>query len=196
MNNKAFWSGVCLFLFLTSTGCAPEPLPGELAPFVPQQDEGDDGETFEQQGFKITPLATYDIEARVLSIKSYNDSEQDNLAPLDFALGWGEMSDPLVYEELDIRQGHRWYNYSWGSKGPPIPLSSIIKQSANVHLIPKNDEIKDQLFDVNEGEVIRLKGRLVAVQQGHFHWRSSLSRKDSGNGACELMYVEEIKRLY
>jgi len=35
----------------------------------------------------------------------------------------------------------------------------------------------------------------VKAQDG-WTWRSSLSREDTGNGACELMLVEEVRLIF
>ena len=41
-----------------------------------------------------------------------------------------------------------------------------------------------------------MTGELVVVSsQGRGEWRSSLSRDDTGAGACELMYVDSLKIL-
>ena len=42
--------------------------------------------------------------------------------------------------------------------------------------------------------LIYLKGQLVEVKSSDgWTWRSSLSREDTGGGACELMLVEEVR---
>jgi len=44
-------------------------------------------------------------------------------------------------------------------------------------------------------EVVELRGRLVEASRANgWRWRSSLSREDSGAGACELMLIESIDR--
>ena len=46
------------------------------------------------------------------------------------------------------------------------------------------------------GERIALAGQLVRVDGDNgFNWTSSLSREDTGAGACELVWVEQLKRL-
>jgi hypothetical protein len=49
-----------------------------------------------------------------------------------------------------------------------------------------------RLRSVAGGDIIELRGYLVEVTAPDgWHWRSSLSRTDSGDGACELMWVTE-----
>jgi hypothetical protein len=41
------------------------------------------------------------------------------------------------------------------------------------------------------GEIVHMEGYLVRVDgPDGFQWASSLSRSDTGNGACELFWVE------
>ena len=45
-------------------------------------------------------------------------------------------------------------------------------------------------------EFVRLTGYLVDVQgPGGFRWRTSLTREDTGDGACELMWIERVEVL-
>lgn len=149
---------------------------------------------WEFKDFNILPLAKYKIEARVLSRENYWLGVQSQLSPIDLALGWGEMSRTSIYNKLKISQGGRWYSYSWDSAGPPIEVSEIIKSSANVHIIPANEKIAKKLKRVKRNDTIRLQGYLVRIenQDKTWHWESSLTREDSGDGACEVLWVEEL----
>ena len=43
------------------------------------------------------------------------------------------------------------------------------------------------------GDVVTLEGDLIeADKPGGWKWRSSMTRDDTGNGACELVYVEAL----
>jgi len=168
------------------------PPPGVLAPQQPAQRsiaprEWPHGE------FKIEALAEFALTARVLSRADYSFGIESELAPTDLAFGWGQMSDSAVLERLDIRQSGRWYHYRWGADGPPIPQDEIVRSSANMHLIPANAEVAAALKRVRAGQLVSLRGLLVAVERGDgWQWRSSLSREDSGAGACELIWVEQL----
>jgi hypothetical protein len=50
------------------------------------------------------------------------------------------------------------------------------------------------LKSVRVGQIVQLTGNLVEVEQikDHWIWRSSLTRNDSGNGACELIFVKSL----
>ena len=145
------------------------------------------------KGYEINPVARYEIRARVLSTKRYFLDREADLSPVDFVLGWGPMSDNAVAAKLDISQSHRWYHYRWDDT-PPIDPAMIIRSSANTHLIPADDEIKACLLRVRRGEIITLKGYLININHPDgWKWRTSMLREDSGEGACEVMWVSEIK---
>jgi hypothetical protein len=143
---------------------------------------------------KITPLAGFSLQARVLAREDYRFDAGAEFSPTDLALGWGPMSEAGMSSKLNISQSGRWYQYSWNSDGPPIPLDDIIRHSANMHLVPSNDAVAASLKSVSKNDIVELNGWLVRIEKNNgWHWQSSLSREDSGNGACELVYVCSIE---
>ncbi len=143
-------------------------------------------------GYRLTPLARYDIKALVLSTHTYWFGTESKFSPVDFAVGWGAMSDQSIIDQLNISQGGRWYEFSY-SQDPSIPDGAIISHSANMHLIPASVIIKNRLSRVRAGEVVELKGCLVQITgETGYQWVSSLTRTDTGGGACELMFVEDV----
>ncbi|QXW26921.1 hypothetical protein KXJ74_05650 [Acinetobacter johnsonii] len=144
-------------------------------------------------GYSMTNLEPYAGEFRVLSREDYSFGREAEISPVDFALGWGSMTDPAVYKQLSISQSNRWYYWRY-ENSPPIPVNEISTHSANTHLIPATKAIAKQLAQIDQDNLIYLKGQLVEVKaQDGWTWRSSLSREDTGNGACELMLVEEVR---
>lgn len=149
---------------------------------------------FEHRGYKIQPLAEFSIKSRVLSVENYASGREADLSPIDLAMGWGRMSDTAVISQLHISQGNRFYFWRYDNQ-PPIPTGEIISHSANMHMIPASPEIEKVLKAVKPGEVVTLSGYLVeATANDGWRWRSSLTREDSGAGACEVIWVKEIAR--
>jgi hypothetical protein len=104
------------------------------------------------------------------------------------------MSDERVTSQINISQRNRWYY--WQTDNFPIPRREIETSSANMHMIPANDYVRDQLMALNEGQVIELSGYLVrADAPDGWRWVSSMTRTDTGNGACEVVYVERLRVL-
>jgi hypothetical protein len=46
---------------------------------------------------------------------------------------------------------------------------------------------------IRPGQQVRIDGWLIRIDDGNWHWISSLRRDDSGNGACELVYACAIR---
>ncbi len=168
--------------------------PGILIAEKPKQRLISKRTAFQHEGYRITPMATFDIKARVLGIEGYSFDRAADLSPVDLALGWGPMSDEAVLDKISISQAARFY--FWRTRRVPIPRREIETNSANMHIIPANDIVDDQLDDIRVGSLIRLKGNLVAVKgTDGWQWNSSMKRTDTGNGACEIIWVEEVEFL-
>lgn len=169
--------------------------PGVLIANEPTQQLTSSEAPFVYKEFQIKPLATFSIDARVLHRKIYRYDPGAPLAPVDLAVGWGPMSDEAVLDRLDVSQASRFYFYEWQGQ-PPIPREEIISHSTNLHLIPQTDEIASECKSLRTGELVHLSGLLVeATGPDIGTLRSSLSRTDSGRGACEIVWVEEIHKL-
>lgn len=141
--------------------------------------------------FKLAPRAGYEITAKVLGKRRYRWDDLAALAPWDFALGWGALSDEAVLRPLKVAQGDRFM--FWHLYDSPIDINLVNRSSANVHLIPANDAILDKIESIPKGAIVTLSGELVDV---HFSDQtmipSSLTRLDTGPGACEILVVQDI----
>ncbi|MET0533770.1 MAG: hypothetical protein ABW171_06050 [Steroidobacter sp.] len=178
-------------LFLVNSG-AIERAPGVLVAHEPLQ-KLVQRPAFQFGNYQLTPLAEFDVEARVLSVEKYRTDGGSRLSPIDFALGWGPMSDSAVLDHFRIKQGGRFFSIYPDEQA--IDLNTALRSASNMHLIPASGTLEDQLKRVRPGNIVRLRGKLVsALGPNNFTWTSSLTRADSGNGACELFYVESMER--
>ncbi len=153
----------------------------------------------------ITYLASYVLQGRVVDIQTYVEYDlEEKLAPLDFGIAWGFMAKDENVEKIKFSSyGNRFLSWNtadrtwlssnggWGNIGLYI---------SNNHLIPANDEVKSLLKKVKTDDYVEITGYLVKVDArtkngGTFWWKSSTSRTDDGDGACELIYVTGIKWL-
>jgi hypothetical protein len=166
--------------------------PGIFAPSIPLQEKISSSATHQIDGYSIKELATFSIKAKVLAKKNYYIGRETDLSPTDLALGWGKMSDELILEKIKISQSGRFYR--WRVESLPIPRNEIETHSANMHLIPANDSIASVIDNVSAGDIIEISGSLVQATSNNDNWRwtSSLTRNDTGAGACELILVKSI----
>lgn len=148
---------------------------------------------FKRDDATITPLAGYSVEAKIMAREDYSFDEGAQFSPTDLALGWGPMSREETYKALNISQSGRWYFYSWAGE-PPLEQNKIVSNSANHHIVPGNAQVASALAALDEDQQVRLDGWLIKIDRPDgWHWQSSLSRDDSGDGSCELFYVCAIE---
>jgi hypothetical protein len=165
---------------------------GILVKEEPYQKNISDGKPWNKDDYKITPLADFHLKARILSFEWYHMDKESDLAPVDLALGWEEMSDQSNLDKIDISQSNRWYH--WSTEHFPIPRRTIETESANMHIIPADEQIEETLDKVVKGNIIELTGYLVFIEgREGWKWKSSLTRNDTGGGACEVIWVNDFK---
>jgi len=166
--------------------------PGILAPAEPIQAPPESAAPWTFHDHRLTPLARFEIRARVLGAERYRFDRAAELSPVDLALGWGPMSDSRVLDAITIRQGERWY--FWNSARLPISPVEISSHSANMHMIPATRSVARRLTRARPGQIVHLEGQLVRADgTDNWHWVSSLSRTDTGDGSCEVVWVERAE---
>lgn len=171
--------------------------PGVLVAEAPAQTElaGDEATAFEHDGYRLTPLAGFALEARVLTTERYRFDRLAGLVPIDVGLGWGAMSDSAVLAQIELGQSGRFM--FWHVARFPIPERQIIESASNMHLIAATPVIGRRIAALRKGQLIRLRGRLVEAVAPNGTWiRSSLRRDDTGAGACEVVWVEDLELLH
>lgn len=145
----------------------------------------------------ISPQARYKIHARILSKCPYFFDMQAYLAPYDLALGWGRYAVKENYSKVAFFQFGRWYYYYY----PSFEFSDVGDYSSNNHILYANDNILKGIKKIKKHDEVYMEGYLVDIEAvnskgNQFVWNTSLSRDDSGDGACEVFYVTKIVSKY
>ena len=194
MTRKLFIVSIAILAYLGVSDWQDKPIthpPGVLVAQAPVQvDVQPSG--FDMDGYQLTKKARFEIRARVLSVEPYHLGREADLSPIDLALGWGVMSDQSLLDQLDISQSSRWYRWEYDH---PISVSDqqIIASSSNMHMIPAWMSVKRSLKKLRTGDIVVIEGFLVDVDHDSgWRWRTSMSRTDTGAGACEIVYVVSI----
>jgi hypothetical protein len=166
--------------------------PGVLAQDEPQQQVPADDRAWDYEGYRVTPRADYSLKARVLSASRYRWDRGSALAPVDLAVGWGSMSDSSTLDRFEVEQGSRYFTlYPQDGR---VDLAEALRHAANMHVIPANAQVRRALDAAKPGSVVTMRGRLVDVRGADgFTWNTSLRRDDTGDGACELFWADEIE---
>jgi hypothetical protein len=176
-------------LALLSSEAAPRP--NALKEPVQAEPRGEPFvETRGRLSFRVTPRAAYDVSARVGATERYRSGASGALIPWDFVLTWGAAAREPAWSHISYLQTGRFYNWRCDDMLEPGYVAS---HTANTHLIPASSQIASALAHVRRGDVVRLEGDLVDVDgPGGFAWRTSLTRTDTGPGACETLYVRAV----
>ena len=196
------WPAVNLILVL-SCGPRPQGIPETGSISVTddpwQETVGSaDPVRIQASGYDITinPVAEYELSALVLGRRNYGSGWTAAISPCDLAVAWGKMVITGLHQRVSWSQSGRWYYWRY-REDFPFDNSFISRYSANVHAIPANHNLRAALLRIGSGDTISLHGYLVrinAYKDGeHYWWNSSLSRNDTGDGSCEVMYIEEIR---
>lgn len=133
--------------------------------------------------FSLNKKARLTFVAKVLSVRDYQDMPESQIAPVDIVISWSED----IYPGVNVTQDKRWYYASPRSKIG----ADFFFNTANLHMVGIDGENRKKL---KKGAVIYSSGWLVDVSgPGGFSWRTSLTRLDRGDGACELFFPEKIQ---
>jgi len=148
--------------------------------------------------YRVHPVAEYEIWGLVVShnnIHSLTDIYHDrsSVDTKDLCVIWGTNLTSDAFQRV------AFWSEPW-SCGFSLPtnLNFFPTQLSNNHLITADQRIRDRIDAVRIGDQIHLKGLLVnySARRMPHAWRmTSTTRNDSGNGACEVVFVEAIDIL-
>lgn len=167
---------------------------GVLNPNPPQQADLPERErsSIRQGPWRLSGLASYSVDARVLRTERYYFDDMADLSPVDVVFGWGKLSSNEALKNVSFDQRDRWYFVK--NSDSAMKIDEVMRQTANTHLIPASESIEDVIFDLKAGHLVRAHGYLVEVDADSISpWSSSLSRQDTGDGSCEIFYVTSIE---
>jgi hypothetical protein len=165
--------------------------PGVLAAEDPWQREIDSAPLIERGEFRLRPRAEFSATVRILRREDYVLGELARLVPTDYAVGWGPMSDSRVLEDVQISQSNRFYY--WHTEHWPVDRATIESHSANWHVIPDNAAVRAALGNVKRGSIVEFEGELVDIEGPEGRMATSLSRSDTGAGACEVLLATRAR---
>ncbi|MEO4149452.1 hypothetical protein ABH289_09490 [Acinetobacter pittii] len=138
----------------------------------------------------ISVLQPFQGNFRILGSKVYQNDEQAKFSPIDYAVSWGLFAQPEIARHISVKQYDRYLN--WKIPKLPVPAEQAMQMVSNMHIIPANPKIAEQIKQVKRGDLVYLKGDLVEIKDKNLVWKSSLTPTDTGDGACELFRVQAI----
>lgn len=150
--------------------------------------------------YRIEPRYRYDLHGVVVSYGHHDGNYSlhrlwnDHINIADICVVWGDNADGLDLNRFSFWNGKFTCNYSTGD---PVAWESFrTDQISNNHLLTGDERLRDRIGDVRIGDQVRVRGWLASYSNDDgFKRGTSTTRDDTGNGACETIYVEDFRIL-
>ena len=150
-------------------------------------------------GYDVQPVASYEFHGLVVT---HNDTtglgdlthDENSVDTKDLCLIWGPNLERDDYRHITFESTATWCHWSWRSGDIEFDGQAI----ANNHLVTDDDALRKALDRVHVGDQVRFRGMLVNYRDQRYpdSWRnSSTTRTDTGGGACEVVYFDELDVL-
>jgi hypothetical protein len=147
--------------------------------------------------YKVEPLYEYELEGMVVSFRQHDGKSEmhsqtnDHLNVADLCVVWGQTAASPYLSDISFWNGIFTCNFqtrsqtAWESIRP--------QQISNNHLITNDDFLRRQIGKVTIGDQIRVRGWLSAYGTGGNRRGTSITREDTGDGACETIFVNDFQ---
>lgn len=181
-------------LLLPEVRSEPLQTPTHEAPFSVRAGEVD---------YRIEPVADYDITGLIMSRHdsdtwwdSFHARTNDHLNVADLCVIWGANASDGAYRHMAFfnTQWTCHVKYPYGVPVGPQHLRAL----SNNHLLTHSADIAERIRGLRVGDQVRLRGQLVVYKHNvgmNYERGTSLSRDDTGNGACETLFVNRLDLL-
>jgi len=148
--------------------------------------------------YRVAPEFDYDIVGMIVSYRHHDNNSRmhrlanDHLNMLDVCVVWGDNATVAQLDKIDFWNGIFTCNFK--TRDQAAWDSFDVNKISNNHLISDDDYIRDQVRKIKIGDQIRVRGYLASYGSGNVPPRgTSTTRTDTGDGACETIYVERFE---
>ncbi len=153
--------------------------------------------------YQIKPVFDYDISGLVVSLHHSDTwwdwihaASNDHLNVVDLCVVWGANAKAGAYKKMKFSSGQF---VCYVSTSDPIAWQTqYVRALSNNHLLTDSPRIARQLSGLRVGDQIRLRGQLAEYSHHAgfaFTRGTSTTRDDTGNGACETIFVQDVTVL-
>ncbi len=153
--------------------------------------------------YKVQPLYTYDLYGVVVSRHSSDSwidylhrAWNDSLNVIDLCVIWGDNVKGADLKAMSFSSGQ--FQCFWETRSEAAWKSFDQYQISNNHLLTDNQSITKKLRATRIGDQVHFRGYLAEYSHNQgleFKRGTSIVRTDTGNGACETVFVEEFDNL-
>ena len=158
--------------------------------------------TYNEETFEIMPKFDYELYGLVVSYRLH-DSESglmlhalnnDHINVADYCVVWGQTANPKLLADFKFRNGR--FTCYWQTDSRYAWEQFNQDQISNNHLLAIDESVRDRIDEIEIGDQIHIKGWLSHYKDpGGYERGTSITRTDTGNGACETILVNEINIL-
>jgi hypothetical protein len=153
--------------------------------------------------YTITPLYTYELYGMVVSYHNcgtwwdiyHHDQWKDFINVKDLCVLWGNNVETEVYKDMRFTSDSWTCTYYW----PNDEVGSRFNHTclSNNHILSHDASVTKAILKTGSGDQIYLRGYLAEYSHSNkdFLRGTSTNRTDTGNGACETIYVEDYQIL-
>ncbi len=155
------------------------------------------GATFNGIDYLVEPEYEYDLAGMVVSYRHHDGNSRmhflanDHLNMLDVCVVWGDTASNQLLHKINFWNGIFTCNVH--TKDSAAWAAFSMEQLSNNHLISDDEIIRGKVKDIQIGDQIRVRGYLASYSSEKGGKRgTSTTRTDTGNGACETLFVEQF----
>lgn len=153
--------------------------------------------------YRVTPRFTYDITGLVVSLHDslawwdYAHREwNDHINVADLCVVWGNNVKRDAYRQASFT--HTQWECWWQTGAVPPEKMFDGDAMSNNHVVTADPALAKRLRDVRIGDEVRFRGYLIDYTT-YLEGRptgsrnTSVVRTDSGEGACEIVWIDELQ---
>lgn len=152
---------------------------------------------YEGVNYQVEPQFDYDLYGMVVSYRHHDGDSRmhmlsnDHLNMLDVCVIWGDNTKNMRLDKIDFWNGIFTCNVKTRDQSAWDAFDMY--QLSNNHLLSNDSLIRDKVKDVRIGDQIRVRGFLASYGSENGGKRgTSTTRLDTGDGACETLFVERF----
>jgi hypothetical protein len=160
--------------------------------------------TAEGISYKVIPLFEYDLYGLVVSehdshafVDYVHREAGDHLNVIDLCVVWGDDARAGAYRHVRFSSGQFTCYVTTVDRESAAQFD--IYQMSNNHLLTEEPRLARLLRGVHVGDEVHFHGWLSEYEHDHgfhFHRGTSITRFDTGDGACETVYVTRAEILH
>ncbi len=148
--------------------------------------------------YRVEPEYAYDLYGMIVSYRHHDGDSRmhlaanDHLNMLDVCVVWGDNTINRQLHKIDFWNGIFTCNAQ--TRDQEAWDSFDMYQLSNNHLLSDDEFVRDRVRDIQIGDQIRVRGYLASYSNEKGGTRgTSTTRLDTGDGACETLFVERFE---